>query len=222
MSLRGGEILGIGADNCVSHEEGKPTIVRMDMLLQHSVPTDLSPIKQVLADESRFIVDVYSMLPEEEFQKRYPVAYEDLNQCYARRDRDKKRYLNGKIYFSIHPFLNPIQQLSIGDAQYLRESLALMHSKKVIHGDLHEGNVMRHNGRPVIIDFDSAELNVDGKLADEKAMERIIYIYSRKYLIPGAQSSILVVVNAENGNDLIVQDERGTKYAVKRASLSES
>jgi hypothetical protein len=224
-SLRGGEIIGIGNDNCISRVPGSYEIIRMDMLIYHSQPPNLSRFKQLLGDESRFSVNVYSVLVEEEFKKQYPVAYADLVQCYTEREKDKAKYGRGLIYFSKGPYLTPIQHLSLDDANYLRESLGIMHSLKVIHGDIHEGNILRYNAKPVLIDFDGAELHpaefAKYKLEDEKHLEEVIHYYSKKYLI--IQNNISVIVSIKSGgNPLIVQDKQGNAYRVNAAALIEN
>jgi hypothetical protein len=224
-SLSGGEIIGIGNDNCISRIPGTNTIFRMDMLIYHSQPPNLSEVQRLLKDESRFSVNVYTVLVEEQFKKQYPIAYADLLECYTESEKDKTRYIKGLVYFSKGPYLTPIQHLTLEDASYLRESLRIMHESKIIHGDLHEGNILRYNGLPVIIDFDGAEINPKEFVAfqqeDQKHLEEVIHYYSKKYLILKNNSSIVVSIKSLVNQDAVVQDRQGNTHRVRTSDLLE-
>ena len=215
MSLRGGKVIGIGTENCISQNSETSEVVRMDMLFLHARPRDQSIVKQLLGNQFRFHVTVYDALPEKQFKVFFPEAHRDLLQCYAERQRDMAQYNRGFIYFSQSPYMSPIQTLSYEDGQFLRDSLTIMHSLKVIHGDLHKGNILRFQGKPVIIDFDGAEINPpefnNFKDRERIQLEQVIHYYSKKYLLSISNTSMLVSIKHKS-NILIVQDSDGKTY----------
>jgi thiamine kinase-like enzyme len=221
MSLRGGKIIGIGTENCISQLQSSE-VIRMDMLFLHNRPRDQSIVKQLLGNQFRFHVTVYDVLPEEQFKTIFPEAHVDLLQCYRERQKDKDRYSQGYIYFSQSPYMAPIQSLSYEDGQFLRDSLLIMHSLKVIHGDLHKGNILRFQGKPVIIDFDGAEVNPSEfnvfKEKDKTQLEEVIHYYSKKYLLSVSNISIVVSIKHKS-NVLIVQDSFGKTYETREENL---
>ena len=194
----------------------------MDMLFLHARPRDQSIVKQLLGNQFRFHVTVYDVLPNEQFQVIFPEAHHDLLECYAERQKDMEKYNRGYIYFSQSPYMSPIQTLSYEDGQFLRDSLLIMHSLKVIHGDLHKGNILRFQEKPVIIDFDGAEINPpefnDFKERDKKQLEQVIHYYSKKYLLSVSNTSILVSIKHKS-NILIVQDFYGKTYETTQEDL---
>jgi hypothetical protein len=222
MSLRGGRIIGIGTENCISQNPETSEVIRMDMLVFHSRPQDQSVVKQLLGNQFRFHVTVYDVLPREQFQLIFPGAYEDLIQCYSERQQDMDRYSKGYIYFSQSPYMAPIQSLSYEDGQFLRDSLLIMHSLKVIHGDLHKGNILRFQEKPIIIDFDKAEVNPpefnQSKEKDRFQLEQTIHHYSKKYLLSVSNTSIIVSIKHKS-NILIVQDYSGKTYETTDENL---
>jgi thiamine kinase-like enzyme len=116
----------------------------------------------------------------------------------------------------------PIQHLSYEDGQFLRDSLLIMHSLKVIHGDLHKGNILRFQEKPVIIDFDGAEVNPPEfnvlKEKDKTQLEEVIHYYSKKYLLSVSNISIVVSIKHKS-NVLIVQDNTGKTYETREENL---
>jgi thiamine kinase-like enzyme len=165
---------------------------------------------------------VYDVLPEKHFKVNFPTAYSDLLQCYQERQRDMRQYNRGYIYFSQSPYMAPIQSLSYEDGQFLRDSLLIMHSLKVIHGDLHKGNILRFQEKPIIIDFDRAEVNPPefNKLRekDNFQLEEVIHHYSKKYLLSVLNTSIIVSIKHKS-KILIVQDSTGKTYETTEKNL---
>lgn len=154
-------MIGSGWNNVVSHAPGTNYVIRV--LYEWSKfdedwNEDMKRIKTLLPDNSRFVFDAYSLLSKKQFRERYPIAYADLIESgYPFYPSE-----NPIVHFTVLPLLEPILSLNLEQANFLRESLRIMHASGVVHRDLHGSprNYMMQNGLPVFIDFDFASLEL--------------------------------------------------------------
>jgi hypothetical protein len=234
VQLIGGEIIGSGWSNVVSHAPGSAQVVRIKFEWSKfcdDVNSELMLIKSLLPDTTRFVFDAYTKLPYKEFKQQYPVAYNDLQESGYQFDRNSNPRFPYEevVHFTVIPLLMPIESLTLEQANFLRESLRIMHDAGVVHNDLHMSprNYMMQNGLPVLIDFDLASLTSSltseaaekAKAKDLKDNEENIFALSKKYLLVQQSVSVPVIIVGQSGSQLIVRDESGNDTQVKSESL---
>lgn len=112
----------------------------------------------------------YAITTLEELQKRDPEVAEDYLKCVMENPNAEilLRFENGtlanshKLLITFYPELVAVKYpISNLDLAYIQESLRILHSAGISHGDVHANNVMynRETGTIVLIDWDGSTLN---------------------------------------------------------------
>jgi hypothetical protein len=109
-------------------------------------------------DQTRFVSsDDFRELTLEDFRRLYPAEARDYEtECPI-------KSLPSTVMISTSLRCDPLGDLTPRDIAYLNESVAILRKLDISHSDIHNKNIMRRNGRPVLIDWGLSQLNAKDK-----------------------------------------------------------
>ena len=112
--------------------------------------------------QTRFVsADLFTLMAFDEFTRRYPAEAADYEVC---REEARDRSVPPKnVMLSTTLRCDPLGELTQYDIAYLTESIKILGQLDISHADIHNKNVMRRNGNPVLIDWGKSQTHMKSK-----------------------------------------------------------
>ena len=178
MKRIGGALIGSGEKNCIIKFNGRIYRMALNAKEAHETYQKEMQIKKLLMSrlskyefESRFVFasDEHEALTDfKQLSKRDPEVAKDYEKCIQQNENSDYLLSHGTlspdhpILITYYPELESIKYpISKKNIEFLRESMKILHSEGIYHGDLHAQNAMynKETNSFVIIDWDNSEMN---------------------------------------------------------------
>ncbi len=164
--LRAGAFVGSGQQSCIVSTANPSRVLSISLFEAKDVAREADTemeITRILREEdpeqTRFVSsDDFRTLTMDDFRIFYPAEARDYeNECPFQGE------LPETVMISTRLRCDPLGDLTPADMAYLEASIEILKKRDISHGDIHNKNIMRRDGRPVLIDWGLSRMNAKDK-----------------------------------------------------------